>query len=333
MHRQKQSAFTIIELLIVIVIIAILAAITIVAYNGITNKANQASAQSAAYQANKAVLAYMVQNADQVPTTLAQANVTNSGNTTYQYSYNNSVTPNTFCLTATTNNISYYVDNQTHNTPTAGACAGQAPNGESVVTNLLLNPSWESSSPLRATTANTGWALAAVSTSSTWSASGNSSLSILPDSADTSNDTGATIAGSVTSLSGNGVTLVPGQTYTVSAVVYLPKAQGSGTFTGRARSIYFADSVDGWQSSPPFLVAAPNTPGTYNLSLTFTVPTGATWAVVRLYHGGHYADGPIYWDNVMMTTGSTKYNFADGNSPGWAWTGTPNNSTSTGPAL
>lgn len=42
---QKQTGFTIVELLIVVVVIAILAAITIVSYNGITNRANDSAIQ------------------------------------------------------------------------------------------------------------------------------------------------------------------------------------------------------------------------------------------------------------------------------------------------
>lgn len=44
--KNKQSGFTIVELLIVIVVIGILAAITIVAYNGIQERARVATAQS-----------------------------------------------------------------------------------------------------------------------------------------------------------------------------------------------------------------------------------------------------------------------------------------------
>jgi prepilin-type N-terminal cleavage/methylation domain-containing protein len=43
---QKQSGFTIVELLIVVVVIAILAAITIVSYNGIQARANLSALQS-----------------------------------------------------------------------------------------------------------------------------------------------------------------------------------------------------------------------------------------------------------------------------------------------
>ena len=46
MLKQKQTGFTIVELLIVIVVIGILAAIAIVAYNGVQNRANDTAVQS-----------------------------------------------------------------------------------------------------------------------------------------------------------------------------------------------------------------------------------------------------------------------------------------------
>ena len=46
--KNRQSGFTIVELLVVIVVIGILASITIVAYNGVTNRAKTVKEQSAA---------------------------------------------------------------------------------------------------------------------------------------------------------------------------------------------------------------------------------------------------------------------------------------------
>lgn len=63
MHRgQKQTGFTIVELLIVIVVIAILAAITVVAYNGITARAENSKTVSAVQAYRKALLQYALDN-------------------------------------------------------------------------------------------------------------------------------------------------------------------------------------------------------------------------------------------------------------------------------
>ncbi|MDB5187111.1 MAG: putative Fimbral protein [Candidatus Saccharibacteria bacterium] len=53
--KQKQTGFTIVELLIVIVVIGILAAITIVAFNGIQARANDTRMKSIASQLEKAL--------------------------------------------------------------------------------------------------------------------------------------------------------------------------------------------------------------------------------------------------------------------------------------
>ena len=60
--QNKQSGFTIVELLIVIVVIGILAAIVIVAYNGIQNRANIASINSDLSQLDKAIKSYQAIN-------------------------------------------------------------------------------------------------------------------------------------------------------------------------------------------------------------------------------------------------------------------------------
>lgn len=56
--KNKQSGFTLVELLIVIVVIAILAAISIVAYNGIQERARDSRRASDIAQIKKALLTY-----------------------------------------------------------------------------------------------------------------------------------------------------------------------------------------------------------------------------------------------------------------------------------
>ena len=58
--QSRQSAFTIVELLIVIVVIAILATITVIAYNGIQNRAREAAFISDTTQAGKQLTLFQV---------------------------------------------------------------------------------------------------------------------------------------------------------------------------------------------------------------------------------------------------------------------------------
>lgn len=59
---QKQTGFTIVELLIVIVVIAILAAITIVAYNGIQQRAREQTVRTDLQTLRKAMMMYREEN-------------------------------------------------------------------------------------------------------------------------------------------------------------------------------------------------------------------------------------------------------------------------------
>ena len=63
---QKQTGFTIVELLIVIVVIAILAAITIVAYNGIQQRARDTQRKSDIANIAKALKLYAVDKGDYI---------------------------------------------------------------------------------------------------------------------------------------------------------------------------------------------------------------------------------------------------------------------------
>ena len=68
----RQTGFTIVELLIVIVVIAILAAITIVAYANISNRAQSSTAKANAESVQKVVEAYAADDANSGYPTLAQ---------------------------------------------------------------------------------------------------------------------------------------------------------------------------------------------------------------------------------------------------------------------
>ncbi len=149
MNKHKQSGFTIVELLIVVVVIAILAAITIVAYNGIQNRAKDSAALSNAQQVGKKITAHALLNSETLPATLADVGITNSGDLTYQYSRNTTVTPNLFCLTATSGGISAHIAGSTNfvKNAVAGPCTGHtgtaptvAADGNPCPTNYIVVP-------------------------------------------------------------------------------------------------------------------------------------------------------------------------------------------------
>ena len=109
-----QRGFTIVELLVVIVVIGILAAITIVSYTGISQRVTVASLQSDLANVSKLLrLDQVVGNG--YPASLAAANgnkgISASPDTTLRYGFNNNVSPQTFCVSATKGTTSYKITN------------------------------------------------------------------------------------------------------------------------------------------------------------------------------------------------------------------------------
>jgi Tfp pilus assembly protein PilE len=131
--NRATSAFTVVELIIVVAVIAILATVTIVAYNGIQQNAHQAALISD-LDNTAAIMAHDINANGAYAATVTMADggkglPTNSG-TTYQYTVDNTVTPPTFCLTGTNGSAKYYINSNT-DTPTKGTCPGD--------TNLATN--------------------------------------------------------------------------------------------------------------------------------------------------------------------------------------------------
>lgn len=303
-QRDRVRGFTIIELLIVIVIIAILATITIVAYTGITSKANGASAESAASQVYEAVDAYMATNNGTVPTTLAAAGVTNQGNTSYQYSY----TSTTFCATATTSNVSYWVNNTTQTTPVAGACPGQGVNGVPPITNLLTNPSIEAGTSYWSAVSG-----ATLTVASSPVHSGSSSAQIVTTSANASQ--GVFISGANSVVAGN--------VYSGGLWVDAP----SGVAIYCSVRVNTASQV---YDQNPYTRITGNGSWQYCALGSVTAPTGAT--SIQVYARTYTAQATTFYvDDAIAAQASSVAGYADGNTTNWVWNGTPNSSTSTGP--
>jgi prepilin-type N-terminal cleavage/methylation domain-containing protein len=213
--RQKQTGFTIVELLIVVVVIAILAAITIVAYSGIRDRAQISSVQSQLSQAMKKVQSAAILNAEVYPATLEEAGVRNGGGLTYQYTSNNAVTPKTFCITATLNQtLSYYISSKIGSAQQQGICPGH---------NLLV---WYEDIAGAPAPINLS---AGVSVDNSVQRSGTSSIRF------NSNALGI-------GLRNNPYTIAPGQVITVSLWL---KTDSTWNGTGGNSKIRFGDGVSG----------------------------------------------------------------------------------------
>ncbi len=322
--QDRSAAFTIVELLIVIVVIAILAAITIVAYNGIQDRARASAASAALSGALKKIKVAQVTADSTTALTCAEFSsavgaVTTTctpevGDTKYQYSPD---LAGTYCITATVGNKSYFVTG-TNSTPAVNGCAGHGVGGVASITNLSLNPSVESN-----TTGYAGANGATVATSATRAKDGTKSVLVTLPSAG-SGYVGVNVSGGYsipTHFQAN-------TTYTYSIWVYVTagtvdvrtSAQGAGTGTSNCGSVPSGTTTtkDSW----------------VRLSCQFTTAASGSFAIYVLNSGASTAGMTFYADSVMFTEGTTLYNYADGTYANWIWgngTGTPNNSTSTGP--
>ncbi|MDB5177773.1 MAG: hypothetical protein JWO61_156 [Candidatus Saccharibacteria bacterium] len=293
---KNKSGFTIVELLIVIVVIGILATIVIVAYNGVQDRARATAASSALTQASKKLAIYQVDNGG-YPSTLSAAGVTNTNDVTYQYR----TTSSGYCVTATSGTISYKVTETTP--PSQGGCT---------LANLGANPSLETN------LVNWGptWAGATLTrvTSGTGIISGSAALEVIVNTPNASG-TNYTVPGltASTPYTASGyITLVSGD----PAGLMILTSDGAGT---RASSII----------SPALSVGE-----TRRLNLSWTSSTSpATSSVSIMRNGTSSGSAVIRLDAFMIDQGSSVNTYADGNSAGWTWTGTANNSTSTGPPL
>lgn len=333
----RRTGFTIVELLIVIVVIGILAAITIVAYNGIQAKATVASLQSDLENDNKQLIAYLTTSSTGFPTAIdcsstPAANticLKSSGTTTYQYSVNNaSLSSPTYCITATNNTTSYYIGSST-SAPAVGACPGHGAGGVAAITNQVTNPTFATSTSGWGLSTGTGGVAAPSLQPSggvdggtyyraTWSTTPTAGASYV------SKGTGGGDATRDTLVNG-------GQTYNFNGWVRTSWA----TTIGMYAAPYDATNVATAGNVSPGTAIPANT--WTRLNVSFTPASTAVSTVVRFIINSPTSipvNGTFDIDQIMVTQGAAPYTYADPiiNS-NWVWNGTPNASSSTGPAV
>jgi prepilin-type N-terminal cleavage/methylation domain-containing protein len=314
--QKTKSGFTIVELLIVIVVIAILATITVVAYNGIQQRARASAAASALNQAAKKLAIYSLENST-YPPNLAAANITNMSDVSYQYS----ITATGYCVTATSGTVSYKISEST--SATQGGCAGHGQGGVAAISNLIPNPSVEANT--------TGWSyrwygnVGGAGTNSrptTGGLYGSAYLRKTWTVGGAAADTGFnTSAGQIAVTAGN-TYMFSGSLRTnrsdVATRVGVQWYDSTGTQIGAAAT---------WGSSTTL------TANTWRrFSQSFTAPAGAVTAIAIFSssNSSAWAVNDTYdFDGGMVS--DTSANYADGNTTDWAWSGTPNNSVSSGP--
>ncbi len=309
--RTSTSAFTIVELLIVIVVIAILAAITIVAYNGIQDRAKASAASQALSNALKKIKYWQVeQDSTLAPSSLAAAGISDTGGVSYQYTQD---LAGTYCITATVGNKSYFVTG-TNSTPVANGCAGHGVGGTPAITNLVTNPSFENG-----TTAN--WALNAAYTSfSVASATAPHGTRYLNVSRTAVGDSYASFTSSTVPPANSPYTIsfwIWADSATTLDNTLLFRTANSGACCVNIATV----SSQPVTTTPTKVVMSGNTSANPTSGLQMILRTSST------------IGQNIHYDGFMITSGSSTYNYADGSSASWAWNGTANNATSTGPPL
>lgn len=297
----KQSAFTIVELLVVIVVIGILAAISLVSYTGISQRATVSSLVSDLDNASRYLKLDQVESSA-YPATLALANggkgIPASPGTTYQYTLNNN-SSQSFCLTATKSGQSYMITQDS--SPVLGICP---------ITNLILNPSFE---------VTTNWT----------STGGDYVVHNTNAKANFGTYSGVRTVNLAWGTWGEyfqrDYVVTPGATYTLSAYSLID----IGAVNINTQLAVVRDDWIWIVSDAPH----DNYGSWTRYSVTWTQPAGKTIARVILNaNGNNTSVGTWYWDGVMLGQTSNLWSYFDGSSVGYAWSGTPNASSSFGPS-
>lgn len=172
-----------------------------------------------------------------------------------------------------------------------------------VRTNLVRNPSIETN------TTGYGSNLSTITREGGWAGSGEYSLKNVPTSTtDSTSYVKMGVDSSNVDTTGGMTFFQAGKTYTASCTVRIPFAQ-VGPLNGAARTLLFYSQIgsSGYVSQNQPASTAPNSPGTYRISNTFTVPVSATQAFIRPVNGARAYTVSNYNTNPSVENNTTGY--------------------------
>ena len=162
---------------------------------------------------------------------------------------------------------------------------------------------------------------------------------MLPTSSTTS-DNGVSLAGSASTLSGQGVTFTKGKWVGASCLIRVSEVQ-TGTLSAYARSLRFVTNSSSSGTVTVGSNQADNTEGVYPVQAIAQIPSDATWAILQGFNGARYGNAPVYIDNLLIVEGDSEaevqaklaLGFFDGDNPNdpnrsSKWSGTANQSSS-----
>jgi len=313
-HNQ---AFTIVEVLIVIIVIGILASITVISYNSIKDNANGEAVSTDLQTTASELTKYKNQNGNFPSSsgvfTSSIKNANTSGDTTYTYFY--SAGDNGYCLEAAGHDMTYHITDGSTDT-VEGPCDAVEP--ATTVTNRIKDPNVTVLPTASMTMTGVTGDFALINDSTAHSGTTYTRLTLT--------SSGGSVMEYILNSTSIDSTLLPNTPYTLSVKLRSSKnitfdAQFSWTDGGGTTTLDAAETLVTPANQWTTLALTGQASAPVTVKARIVTAPGQSWSIGDTFD----------FDSFMLTQGSTVYQYRDGTSAGWSWTGAANNSASTGP--